>query len=138
MVEPINALKASDLIHDDLVAYGREVRATVRRWTGIPTCVGIGPTKTLAKLANAIAKDCPDMGGVCDLQSSEARASLLSTMKTGKVWGVGPAYVERLARIGIETAADLAAMELASARELLTVVGHGTALNGRYRLSFGM
>ncbi len=48
----------------DLWAYAQDLRATVRRWTGIPTCVGIGPTKTLAKLANAVAKKNPVFGGV--------------------------------------------------------------------------
>lgn len=115
----------------DLTAHGREVRATVKRWTGIPTCVGIGPTKTLAKLANAIAKDRPEMAGVCDLRSPEARAELLPTMGTRKIWGVGPAYVERLHEMGIETAADLAAMEPTIARELLTVVGQRTVLELR-------
>ena len=43
----------------DRVALARDIRATVRAWTGIPTCVGIGPTKTLAKLANHIAKTVP-------------------------------------------------------------------------------
>ena len=115
----------------DLVAYGRHVKATVKRWTGIPTCVGIGPTKTLAKLANAIAKDRHDMAGVCDLSTPEARAELLPTMPTGKGWGVGPAYVERLREIGITTAADLAAFEQTAARELITVVGQRTVLELR-------
>ncbi len=115
----------------DLEAYGREMRATVKRWTGIPTCVGIGPTKTLAKLANAIAKDRADMAGVCDLRSPEARAALLPSMKTAKVWGIGPAYVERLRLIGIETAADLAAMEPTAARDMLTVTGQRTVLELR-------
>jgi DNA polymerase V len=115
----------------DLEAYGREIRARVKRWTGIPTCVGIGPTKTLAKLANAIAKDHPDMAGVCDLQSPEARAKLLPSMKTAKVWGIGPAYVERLRLIGIETAADLAALEPTVARDMLTVMGQRTVLELR-------
>lgn len=115
----------------DLEAYGREIRARVKRWTGIPTCVGIGPTKTLAKLANAIAKDRPDMAGVCDLRSPEARAALLPSMKTAKVWGIGPAYVERLRLIAIETAADLAAMEPTVARDMLTVTGQRTVLELR-------
>lgn len=46
----------------DLWTYGQGMRSTVRRWTGIPTCVGIGPTKTLAKLANAVAKKNPTFG----------------------------------------------------------------------------
>lgn len=47
----------------DRTAYGLEIRASVREWTGIPTCVGIGPTKTLAKLANRTAKSHPELHG---------------------------------------------------------------------------
>ncbi len=48
----------------------RELRDRVHRWVGIPTCVGIAPTKTLAKVANFIAKKRPQYRGVCDLRSS--------------------------------------------------------------------
>ncbi|MGW6781044.1 Y-family DNA polymerase [Brucella pseudogrignonensis] len=49
---------------DRYEAIGAEMRATVRQHTGIPTCIGIGPTKTLAKLANCTAKKNPIFGGV--------------------------------------------------------------------------
>lgn len=42
------------------IQFGHDIRQKVRRWTGIPTCVGIGPTKTLAKLANHVAKKRPE------------------------------------------------------------------------------
>src|SRR4051794_22144217 len=61
----------------DLWEYGQDMRATVRRWTGIPTCVGIAPTKTLAKLANAVAKKNPIFGGVCDLSDPAVRRAVL-------------------------------------------------------------
>src|SRR3954452_12091278 len=51
----------------DLVTYARDLRETVRMWVGIPTCVGLGRTKTLAKLANWIAKQVPELRGVFDL-----------------------------------------------------------------------
>ena len=50
----------------DLVAYGQEIKETVMRWTGLPICVGIGHSKTLAKLANHYAKKQPACRGVCD------------------------------------------------------------------------
>lgn len=50
-----------------LGAYAR--RAGVKRWTGIPVSIGIGPTKTLAKIANRLAKKLPDTGGVFNLFS---------------------------------------------------------------------
>jgi DNA polymerase V len=59
----------------DLVAYGREIRDTVRQWTGIPTCVGLGPTKTLAKLANYLAKKRPVNAGVKGNQYAGVKGS---------------------------------------------------------------
>ena len=67
----------SDVRPDLRIVLARDMRAAVRKWTGLPTCVGIGPTKTLAKLANHIAKKIPELNGVCDL--SQDRAGRLAT-----------------------------------------------------------
>jgi DNA polymerase V len=105
------------------VTLGRDLRATVLRWTGIPTCVGIGPTKTLAKLANHIAKHRPDMAGVCDLTEPGTRAQWLGLTKLEEVWGIGPASAPKLRALGCDTAADVAALDPRPARKALTVVG---------------
>jgi len=55
----------------------RELRERVQRWVGIPTCVGIAPTKTLAKVANFMAKKRPQYRGVCDLRSASAGSEYL-------------------------------------------------------------
>ncbi|MBP1806976.1 DUF4113 domain-containing protein [Rubellimicrobium aerolatum] len=107
----------------DLLAHARDLRATVRQWTGIPTCVGIGPTKTLAKLANGVAKHDPERGGVCDFRDEAVRRSVMAKIPVGKVWGVGPASAGKLEAIGCRTAADLARLDHNLARQLLTVVG---------------
>ena len=107
----------------DLASYARELRAIVRQWVGIPTCVGIGPTKTLAKLANHIAKGIPELGGVCDLSDEEIRAHWLVRMPVSEVWGIGAASAAKLDRLGLESVADLAATDLRQARQLLTVAG---------------
>ncbi|MFJ6024306.1 Y-family DNA polymerase [Brevundimonas sp. NPDC092305] len=104
-------------------ALAREMRATVRRWTGIPTCVGLGPTRTLAKVANHIAKRFPDLGGVCDLTDPATRGGWLARVGVADVWGVGPASTTRLRAQGIETADQLAALDPRAVRPLLTVVG---------------
>ena len=101
----------------------RELRDRVHRWVGIPTCVGIAPTKTLAKVANFIAKKRPQYRGVCDLRSSQVRAELLPTVPVEEVWGASAA---KLAKLGIQTAADLAALEPDDARALMTVTGGRT------------
>jgi len=62
-----------DVAADRREALARDLRSTVLAWTGLPTCVGIGPTKKLAKLANHVAKKNPDLGGVCDLTDEDVR-----------------------------------------------------------------
>ena len=102
---------------------GRDLRSTVSTWTGVPTCVGIGPTKTLAKLANKIAKSTPQLRGVCDLTSDEARSEWLPLVGLEDVWGIGRASQAKLAAYGCRTAADVAALDPKLARKSLTVVG---------------
>jgi DNA polymerase V len=98
----------------------------VRTLVGIPTCAGIAPTKTLAKVANFIAKKRPQYRGVCDLRSSQVRADLLPTVPVEEVWGIGEASAAKLAKLGVQTAADLAALDSDNARALMTVTGGRT------------
>ncbi len=107
----------------DRVALARDIRATVRAWTGIPTCVGLGPTKTLAKLANHIAKSVPELDGVCDLTDPVAYEHWLSRIHVGELWGVGRASVAKLEALGIDTLADLRDIDPRPVRKALTVVG---------------
>ena len=102
---------------------GRDLRSTVSTWTGVPTCVGIGPTKTLAKLANKIAKSTPPLRGVCDLTSEEARREWLPLFPLEDIWGIGRASQAKLALFGCRTAADVASLDPKLARQTLTVVG---------------
>ena len=110
----------------DLDAYARDLRSTVRQWTGIPTCVGLGPTKTLAKLANHIAKKNAELGGVCDLTSAAARARWLGKIEVGEVWGIGGASERKLLAIGVETVAQLRDLDPRLARKMMSVVGERT------------
>ncbi len=110
----------------DVEALARELRARVLQWVGVPTCVGFGPTKTLAKVANFLAKKRPQFRGVCDLRSAETRAELLPTVPVEEIWGVGKASVAKLAKLGITTAADLAALGPDDACALMTVTGGRT------------
>jgi len=108
--------------HRDLWAHGQAMRDTVRRWTGIPTCVGIGPSKTLAKLANAVAKKNPTFGGVCDLMASPVRDAVLRAFDVADVWGIGRATAAKLAALGVTTAAGLRDLDPKQARQFGTVV----------------
>ena len=112
----------SGMADRDLKGYGREMRERVRRWTGIPVCVGIGPTKALAKLGNAVAKKNKLFAGVCDLMDRRFREQVLRLFPVGDVWGVGRAKRRQLTALGIDTAARLAELPLGQARALGTVV----------------
>lgn len=96
--------------------YARKVRAGVKARTGIPTCVGVAPTKTLAKLANRLAKKNPDLGGVLYLDNAERRAWVLGQVAVGDVWGIGRQYAAKLAAAGIDSAADLARQSISCSR----------------------
>jgi DNA polymerase V len=103
----------------NLDAYAHKVRIGVKERTGIPTCVGVAPTKTLAKLANRIAKKDAGLGGVLYLNSAERRAWALRQVPVGDVWGVGRQYAAKLAAAGVDSAADLARVSDAWARKHL-------------------
>ena len=107
----------------DLHERCRQLRADVLRITKVPTCIGWGPTKTIAKLGNAIAKDTPELEGLCDLSEPSVRAGYYAGLPAAEVWGIGGRTVEKLQRAGIITIADFVAMPPKQVRELLTVVG---------------
>jgi DNA polymerase V len=105
--------------YHDLAGWAGEVRGAVRQRTGIPVCVGVAPTKTLAKLANRIAKKEAGLGGVLYLDSPERRAWALGQVAAGDVWGVGRQYAAKLSAAGVDSAADLARVSDAWARKHL-------------------
>ncbi len=100
-----------DLSHVDpeqLERTAREMRVRVERWTGIPVSVGVAPTKTLAKLANRLAKkDKIKSGCVQLLQTPEERMQALKQTRLEDVWGVGRAYARKLYARGYTSAWDL-------------------------------
>jgi DNA polymerase V len=93
----------------DLTEYAQTIRSTIRRCVGIPVCIGIAPSKTLAKLANHVAKKQKQYHSVCDFNAMTARMldNLLAKIEAGEVWGVGRRSAERLQQMGIATALEL-------------------------------
>ncbi len=88
--------------------YGRKIRATVYQHVGVPVCIGIGPTKTLTKLANYAAKKFTATAGVVDLSDPARQKKLLAITPIAEVWGVGRKHSKTLQARGINTALDLA------------------------------
>ncbi|YCH22947.1 Y-family DNA polymerase [Pseudomonas sp. D1-3] len=115
-------------IQGDLEHLGRLIRARVLKYTGIPTGVGIAPTKTLAKLANHSAKKWQKQtGGVVDLRDSERRDKVLKALPVSAVWGVGRRMTAHLNAQGIKTAWQLAQADAWTLRKQFSVVIEKTA-----------
>ena len=103
----------------NLTDLAQRLRVGVKARTGIPVCVGVAPTKTLAKLANRLAKKDAGLGGVLYLDSGALRAWALGQVPVGDVWGVGRQYAQKLTAAGIDSAADLSRVSEAWARKFL-------------------
>jgi DNA polymerase V len=106
-----------------LLTYGQTLRATIHQWTGIPVSIGIGPTKTLAKLANRLAKRTVDAQGVVTLISASAIKKTLAQTPVEDLWGIGPGYTRRLKVHDIRTALQLRDANDRWIRQQLGVVG---------------
>jgi DNA polymerase V len=102
-------LDLSEFKTRDLIKYGHEMRKRVLEWTGLPVCVGIGATKTLAKLANHCAKKRPMFNGVCNLNAMlpDELDCLLSEIAVGEIWGVGGKLAPKLEALGFKSVLDL-------------------------------
>ena len=91
----------------DLVNFSYDCKRKIREWVGIPVSIGIAPTKTLAKLANKVAKDDPRFDGVVILSEPKIIRHFLRSMPVEKIWGIGKRLTARLGNIGVKTAYDL-------------------------------
>ena len=119
-------------VPQDRLAMGRDLRSRVLQWTGLPTSVGFGPTKTLAKLANHVAKTADrkpgsypaELAQVCDFgQMASAQVeALMRATGVGAVWGIGRKTTARLNEAGIHSVADLLRADTATLRRQFNVV----------------
>jgi DNA polymerase V len=111
-------------LYGGVTAMGQQIRQRVKQWTGLPVCVGCGPTKTLAKIANHLAKKNPEFDGVCDLHAipRPERLQWMSQLEVGEVWGVGKRIAKRLNAMGVETVLDLRNISIKEIRAQFGVV----------------
>jgi DNA polymerase V len=121
-----------DGVRGDLVERSHKIRSRILQWVGIPCGIGIGSTKTLAKLANYVAKTAERKPGVypahvaqvCNLDtlSHAERASVFAATAVGEVWGIGRRIGKQLTDGGIQTVQDLVRMDPATIRRGWSVV----------------
>lgn len=98
-----------------------EMRQAIKKWVGIPTSIGIAPTKTLAKIAGDFAKK--DSAGVFSLHSKEIQDRILEAFPVEEIWGIGRNLAAKLHVLGIYTAQQLRDAEPAMIRKKMGVVG---------------
>ena len=109
---------------EDFVAYGRAIRRRVGQWLGIPVCVGIAATKTLAKLANHCAKKrLAGDDGVCDFtrMADPELSQLFAGIEVREIWGVGPRLSRQLADLRITNVEALRRVDAATLRSRFSV-----------------
>jgi len=119
-------LDLSSVKNENLLEHSYKIRKTILKWTGIPTSIGIGTTKTLSKAANYIAKK--EKSGVIDLVNSKKTDELLSKIKINNVWGVGRQLTKFYIKNGIKTAYQLKNMHNSWIKKNTNVFGSRTAM----------
>ncbi len=112
-----------------LFSYGCDIKKIVKKWTGIPVSIGIGPTKTLAKVANNLAKKHP--AGCYALLNPEKIEKVLENFPLQNVWGIGSGWSKKLSQFSINTALNLAKMDSHWIRRAFNVILARTALELR-------
>jgi DNA polymerase V len=118
---------------DSLGAIGQQIRATIWQQLGLPVCVGIATSKTLAKIANLRAKKEAQWHGVCDWSqlTPAAQQDFLRTLPVAEIWGIGSRLAARLAALGIATAHDLQHAATSMIEQQLSIVVKRTVLELR-------
>jgi len=102
---------------------GRDIIDKIQQWTGLPVGVGVGPTKTLAKLGNHLAKRGVNANGLHILDSPGAIEDALRATQLLDIWGVSSGFIRRLASLGIKTPLELRDADPMKVRQELGVVG---------------
>ena len=110
---------------DNLISYGTQIKEEIYRKTGIPVSIGFGKTKTLAKLANHLAKSAKKSKGVCDLSvvSDALILKVLKTLPIKDIWGFGHRIEKKLNGMGFENPAQLMTLSDQQIRGILSIVG---------------
>tara|TARA_Y100000590_G_scaffold426875_1_gene536472 strand:+ start:20 stop:1306 length:1287 start_codon:yes stop_codon:yes gene_type:complete len=108
--------------------YATKVREIILKWTGIPISIGIGETKTLAKIANQIAKDNPKVQGVFDITRIKNKEKILKKIKVEKIWGIGNKLSKFLIKNNIHNAYEFIQQDNSWIRKNINILGLKTKM----------
>ena len=121
-------LKFNGFKENTLEDYCYNMRNVIKQWVGIPVSIGVGNTKTLAKVANRIAKKNAEKLGVCVLLEEQKIELELTTLDVGEVWGIGKNFSNFLKKNGIFYALDFIKKDRRWIRQHMGVVGERIAM----------
>lgn len=118
---------------DHLQKLGHDIKNDIMDTLKIPVCVGFGKTKTLAKLANHLAKTFVDLNGVYSFYENVRLRASLGLVPIDQVWGIGAVNAKKLKGDGVHTALDLASLPLSRVKRRLNLMGQRVyqELNGQ-------
>ncbi|BFM83502.1 DNA polymerase V subunit UmuC [Acinetobacter baumannii] len=108
----------------NLTNLAQDMRTKILKWVGLPCCVGIGSSKTEAKIANHIAKKYPAFNSVCNLVDMDLcnKEAFLAEIDVSEVWGVGRKHSKKLHGMGINTVFDLACTDSREMKKKFSIV----------------
>jgi DNA polymerase V len=115
-------LRLDGFAHDDLFDMAVNIRTKLHQWTGIPTSLGIAPTKTLAKIANRFAKKSTQTG-VFDMRDPQLQSHIMHNLPVEELWGISHRWGKKLRALGIQTALQLREADPKFIRRNFSVVG---------------
>ena len=118
----------SNIPDEELVNRLHLIRNEVKRLTGIPVSIGVGPNKTLAKLTSHIAKQQPTYEGVCSYWALQNFRNSLYTISVDEVWGIGRKWSKKLKMIGVDSIGQFVMMNDALVRKMMNVNGLKTKM----------
>ena len=112
--------------HHNLQELAINLRKRILQYTGVPVCIGIGATKTLAKIANKVAKKHNKETGVFYMDTQDKIEMALKLTEVDDVWGIGPRYGIKLIKAGVYTAYDFTKLPEDYVLKLMTIQGRRT------------
>jgi DNA polymerase V len=109
---------------EQVESFAKSIRTSIDKYVGIPVSIGLGPTKTLAKLANKLAKK--TKSGVVFLDTQEKIRESMQNFPVQDVWGIGRKSAQKLSALGVQTAKELTEMKDSEVRRILHTPGMQT------------
>jgi DNA polymerase V len=113
----------SNIPDEELMDRLHLIRNEVKRLTGIPVSIGVGPNKTLAKLTSHMAKQKPSYNGICSYWDLENFRNSLYDITVDEVWGIGRKWTKKLKAMGVETIGQFVMLNDLTVKKNMTING---------------